>query len=851
MPNAQFNKELTTWINTLPGWKKNLGLDILTHGNCREEAITKGLDDFLIAHELKEAPEKLRVSAAEPRPPIDDSDKVTQPIAAKLRLKSIHGFKAVSALRDNERIEAGPGLTVIYGANGAGKSSYVRLLNKAFSSRGDDTILHNVFEEATGEPSCEFCFEVDGVEKTLSFPADDGHDYLQRYSVFDGESARVHLDQKNELMFVPGGFEFFIAMNAGLDAIRNRLEQLIRDRKPQNTVASAFAHNGVMRSVIQGLHAGSPEAGLRKHALQGEEAKERLSREEQELVNLKTREVSGRIKELKSFIAHLSVLLDQISGISKELSKEKITALVRARTQVQWKEREAKETGVTRFAELGLKYAETPQFKDFLISAASFMAVRSNDDGCPYCDQPLGKKERQLQSAYNAFLTSSAETELTEARKIYHQRLKSLEDHGIPKFDETQTVYTLLQKKPEGKRIADIYTELIRKADAYRNNLFEALDTGTEFPNIKESILPSGQLFAYYTNLLDRLKKIEKEDPTVAIREKEAAVSLLRDQIKLGEELENVVAYLNELKWCATANNLRTRLATNAVTIKQGEFFNKYVTEDYINVFADECKRLNAELKVEILQQGAKGKTIRDLKIKGVDPRRVLSEGEQRATALADFLTEIRVAGNCSGLVFDDPVTSLDHDRKRLIAKRIAEESKERQVIVFTHDLVFVHHLTETVEDPNQWCCHHVEKDGKGPGRIWLNNTPVTSAMYRKSGIPQGFYNKAKNAPPSERHYLLEQGFSSLRTCYEAVVEHYLLGGAVRRWDEAIRITNLKNVNLNKEVFDIVVEKHHSLSRYIGAHSHSDAYSALEMTPEILIEEINYFNKLKKEYAIK
>ncbi len=43
--------------------------------------------------------------------------------------------------------------------------------------------------------------------------------------------------------------------------------------------------------------------------------------------------------------------------------------------------------------------------------------------------------------------------------------------------------------------------------------------------------------------------------------------------------------------------------------------------------------------------------------------------------------------------MFDDPASSVDHRHRERIAKRIAKESLARQVIVFTHDPVFLHDL--------------------------------------------------------------------------------------------------------------------------------------------------------------
>jgi hypothetical protein len=69
---------------------------------------------------------------------------------------------------------------------------------------------------------------------------------------------------------------------------------------------------------------------------------------------------------------------------------------------------------------------------------------------------------------------------------------------------------------------------------------------------------------------------------------------------------------------------------------------------------------------------------------------RVFSEGERTALGLAAFFTEAHLDGSKSALVLDDPVTSLDHIRRGLVAARIAELAESRQVIMFTHDVSFV-----------------------------------------------------------------------------------------------------------------------------------------------------------------
>ncbi|WP_205881499.1 hypothetical protein [Leucobacter coleopterorum] len=51
-----------------------------------------------------------------------------------------------------------------------------------------------------------------------------------------------------------------------------------------------------------------------------------------------------------------------------------------------------------------------------------------------------------------------------------------------------------------------------------------------------------------------------------------------------------------------------------------------------------------------------------------------------------------------SGVIFDDPVTSLDSERRTKVAERLIELAKQRQVVVFTHEITFVHALRKAAK---------------------------------------------------------------------------------------------------------------------------------------------------------
>jgi cell division protein FtsB len=83
---------------------------------------------------------------------------------------------------------------------------------------------------------------------------------------------------------------------------------------------------------------------------------------------------------------------------------------------------------------------------------------------------------------------------------------------------------------------------------------------------------------------------------------------------------------------------------------------------------------------------------------RNADIDEVLSEGEQTALGLAGFLTEVELDVSLSSVVFDDPVSSLDAGRRSKVAQRLIERATQRQVVVFTHEITFVHALNQAAK---------------------------------------------------------------------------------------------------------------------------------------------------------
>ena len=224
----------------------------------------------------------------------------------------------------------------------------------------------------------------------------------------------------------------------------------------------------------------------------------------------------------------------------------------------------------------------------------------------------------------------------------------------------------------------------------------------------------------------------------------------------------------------------------------------------------------------------------------GYKAEEIFSEGEQRALALADFLTEVGLNPDSAGIVLDDPVTSLDHARKSAISDRLVEEARKRQVVVFTHDLVFLSLLADRSEaEGAEFTGHWVECIDKQPGYVTINETPANVKEYRNTNRAKDSLLRAKQSGGEERVTHIRGGAGSLRRTLEETVVHHLFKDTVRRWHENIRLETLRKIKWSNDVADEIVELQDATSRILEGHSHSEEFSGAMPTVEELENLIN------------
>ena len=276
----------------------------------------------------------------------------------------------------------------------------------------------------------------------------------------------------------------------------------------------------------------------------------------------------------------------------------------------------------------------------------------------------------------------------------------------------------------------------------------------------------------------------------------------LADRQWLGGIKADVLAEIERQKRIARLEAAQRDTATNRVTTKSTEIAQALVTDALRAQFAREVASFEiAGLAVELRQQNS---------VQGI-PRfkvsltrkptaavgQVLSEGEHRCVALAAFMAELATTESKSGIVFDDPVSSLDHMHREAVAKRLVAEAAHRQVIVFTHDLAFLFELNRAGDDAQPKPPVAISSISRGADKAGFCRSEPPFKARRVSDITTSVSNQLAG-----ERYHFEQGnldewrksvksiAATLRDTWEIAVEE-AVGHVIRRLSNEVKTPGL------------------------------------------------------------
>jgi energy-coupling factor transporter ATP-binding protein EcfA2 len=825
LPETSIWGELNTWGKSITDWQRYIISHAVRDGRLADVRMDEAYRLFLRDRELDNGDEELP----------DLPESVTGRAAVKgtpLALRAIKSLKNVNAIPEPSQVTFGPQLTVIYGHNGAGKSGFARVLSCACFSRSSPQIIRNIYDDDAPDAPATAQFVVDrgnGFDEEIAFTDGDEHDDLKRVSVFDSSVAHIHLAKENVLGFQPAGFDVFDEAIRAIGLITQKLEADIKAKTRPNKFDQLFADPGPVADKIAALNAKSDIAELRALATFGDAEKERLdevARQEQELLAKSPVETLKALATAKTDVEALQKKVADLASALGNAACEKARGLLDGHKVALL---EAVKAGSETVSHPQLNQTGSAHWDDFVLASRTLGQIESETypaegDPCLLCHRPLDSPSASLISRMWGFLDHEARKAAVvadEQLNRYVAQLKAIDCALLP--FESRIRADLSKISPALVSEVDAASATF---DARRSALVAALEQGAI------DAVPTGDLAVPDEALGKALGDIEAQD--AALREgrfdellaklKAEHIALRQRQV-LSKNIDDVVTFVEDLVWIEKAGG--SRPSTRFVTDRQKVVFEKLVEGNYKERLKDECTKLDCSLPFEFKARGSAGKTLRGLKTKGGHkPDDIFSEGEQRALSLADFLTEVNLNPTSAAIVLDDPVTSLDHQRKIAIAKRLVEEAGVRQVIIFTHDLVFLTLLSDHAETAGRALLGHwVECQDGVPGHVNIDETPANTKIYRKTTKAKEFFERAKKVSGREKVDLVRSGAGALRRTIEEVVVFHLFKDTVRRWNEQIRLGAVTKISWSDDVADEIVALQDDTSRLLEGHSNSDEFA--------------------------
>jgi len=312
-------------------------------------------------------------------------------------------------------------------------------------------------------------------------------------------------------------------------------------------------------------------------------------------------------------------------------------------------------------------------------------------DFCPLCEQRIDR-ERLLSRIHERLrILRSLSDRASEIREISVQVKNKLETL----VDELESIRTKIEPFAE---LSEEKSELPKKIDFLRDFIYE-IESATKlekkiqikmFSQQKEEI--NELLNTILTKCrvqLDKVELTEKEEKLLEIirlmeqvRGKVEEISKLSSKLadyrkyhKFADKIYSIFSHVKKQKIQEIYNSIQGDIQRFYSMLHPSE------SHGNVELIVALGKRASTELKIESF--GRKE-----------DPRALTSEGHLDSLGLCIFLAFVRkFNGNCSLIVLDDVVTTVDARHRENICKLLIEEFGDKQLVITTHDGVWYEQL--------------------------------------------------------------------------------------------------------------------------------------------------------------
>lgn len=687
--------DIVDWVKTRHSWQQ-VAFVRLCRGKTLIDSDVVAIADLLVAGTIEAEP---AIKASDIPGPAGSLTPVS--------LISVGDFANINALPAGEHLTFGPaGVTVVYGHNASGKSGYARLLKAVAAARHREEILGDVYETSRLSQRAVVRLS-DGTDESEWIWPGDPNSLLHQIAFYDEHCGDSYVSSEYEVTYRPSALTLLDDLIHLCGQVRSELDARAiavgRTRQavpavPIGTAAAAF---------VDSLSAATTTAALEAACTAEDDASEQLGQLLQEEARLRSSDPAKERARLTTLSAAMMLLANHCDSLRKVLGPDAPQKLDDQRKLARELRAAAAVAASTTFDAEPVAGVGSNTWRTLWEAARAFseqeayhehdFPVTGNDARCLLCHQELDAA------------TADRLTRFQAAMQDQTQQLAATAERDLEAL-----VQAISQIAPMGVRIAEELSTIpaaaaaparvwIEHAGALRDRLLEVIRVDLPIPDATPwPDHPSPTLRAQAAQASGSALAVDDTQFTATLQAATTAKDELQGRLTVSQARPALAAEIGRLQMAQQIDVAKRATDTTGITRKSTELARAHVTDVVRDRFTRECDRLKLE-RVTLSDVGGKKGQLRHRSsllnaARDASVQQVLSEGEQTALGLAGFLTEAYFDGSKSALVFDDPVTSLDHVRRWEVACRLAEFAKDRQVIVFTHDVSFVGDLSRAAK---------------------------------------------------------------------------------------------------------------------------------------------------------
>lgn len=621
-------------------------------------------------------------------------------------LMAIEKPEHVNALESKEPLTFEPqGLTIVYGDNGSGKSGYARLLKRIARARHREDVLTDVFRDTSlVQPTARLSVRIGGDEEPLTWP-ESSRPELQRMRFYDAACGSAYIASESDFPYRPSALFVMDGLIEGCVAVRARI-----DTKLSENGASANQLPAVPEHVresdaghfLRSLSASSSIETLDELIARFDSTEETIENLKEQEARLGSADTTKARQQLARQSEKLVALRSHIESLDAAMGSVALAEIQKHQTEVKALE-EAAALLARSFESEPLPGVGSSPWKALWEAAQRFSREHAYPDHdfpflgsecqCVLCQQPLEPEGRDRLVRFDEFVHSDTQVRLQDAKRARDQKAEVLRELQV--LPDAVASHLEDLEEPNGDVVAEVRA-LLTNYEAAHAQVREALANRQQLPPIAIE----------QATTIDRLNRASDAARAAAeelanpegVEKHLAALTVRRAELELLEQVKKarpvIAKEIARLKEREALEAAKSAAATTGITKKILELSEESITEVVRDTFTRETERLRLERVTIARTRADKGALLHQPKLVGARQQvtlpKVFSEGERTALGLAAFFTEAHLDGSHSALILDDPVTSLDHIRRGLVATRIAALAETRQVILFTHDVAFV-----------------------------------------------------------------------------------------------------------------------------------------------------------------